>query len=206
MISKSYFMSLMKRLCSIRFCLSIAFTVLLFGFTTSSAWGMGGKQPPIDQPAPEFSLITNIGDGEIALHDYLGQWVVLYFYPQDFTSGCTIEARRFQQDLGAYVARNAQILGVSVDDVDSHAEFCDAEGLKFPLLADTDGRVSKAYGSWLGAMSLRHTYLIDPEGILRATFLGVRPSIHSQEVLASLDELIAASTDSRKLAQELSSS
>jgi thioredoxin-dependent peroxiredoxin len=196
----------MKRLSSIRFCLSIAFTVLLFGFTISSAWGMGGKQPAIDQPAPEFSLTTNTGDGEIALHDYLGQWVVLYFYPQDFTSGCTIEARRFQQDIGAYAARNAQILGVSVDDVDSHAEFCDAEGLKFPLLADTDGKVSKAYGSWLGAVSLRHTYLIDPEGILRATFLGVRPSIHSQEVLASLDELIAAGTDSRKLSQELSSS
>jgi thioredoxin-dependent peroxiredoxin len=206
MISKSYFMFLMKRLSSIRFCLSIAFTVLLFGFTISSAWGMGGKQPAIDQPAPEFSLTTNTGDGEIALHDYLGQWVVLYFYPQDFTSGCTIEARRFQQDIGAYAARNAQILGVSVDDVDSHAEFCDAEGLKFPLLADTDGKVSKAYGSWLGAVSLRHTYLIDPEGILRATFLGVRPSIHSQEVLASLDELIAAGTDSRKLSQELSSS
>jgi peroxiredoxin Q/BCP len=74
------------------------------------------------------------------------------------------------------------------------------------LLADTDGKVSKAYGSWLSGVSLRHTYLIDPEGILRATFLGVRPSIHSQEVLASLDELIAVSSDSRKLAQELSSS
>jgi thioredoxin-dependent peroxiredoxin len=197
MISKSYFMSLMKRLFSIRFCLSIALTVLLFGFTTSTAWGMGGKQPILDQPAPQFSLTTNTGDGEIALDDYLGQWVVLYFYPQDFTAGCTIEARRFQQDLGAYAARNAQILGVSVDDVDSHAEFCDAEGLKFPLLADIDGKVSKAYGSWLSGVSLRHTYLIDPEGILRATFLGVRPSIHSQEVLASLDELIAASTDQR---------
>jgi thioredoxin-dependent peroxiredoxin len=196
----------MKRLFSIRLCLSIALTVLFFSFTTSSAWGLGGKQPDLDQPAPQFSLTTNTGDGEIALDDYLGQWVVLYFYPQDFTSGCTIEARRFQQDLGAYTARNAQILGVSVDDVDSHAEFCDAEGLKFPLLADTDGKISKAYGSWLSGVSLRHTYLIDPEGVLRATFLGVRPSIHSQEVLTRLDELIADSTDSRKLAQKLSGS
>ncbi len=182
-------MYIMQRLFSIQFWLSIVLSVLLFALTPSSAWAMGGKQPPIDQPAPEFVLQTNTGDGEIALDDYLGQWVVLYFYPQDFTSGCTIEARRFQQDLAEYQARNAQILGVSVDDVDSHAQFCDSEGLKFPLLADTDGSVSKAYGSWLGAMSLRHTYLIDPEGILRATFLGVRPSIHSREVLARLDEL-----------------
>ncbi|MEL6930769.1 MAG: peroxiredoxin [Cyanobacteria bacterium J06600_6] len=162
---------------------------MLFSLAPDSAWAMGGKQPDLNSPAPEFTLATNTGDGEIALNDYLGQWVVLYFYPQDFTSGCTIEARRFQQDLAAYEARNAQILGVSVDDVDSHAEFCDSEGLKFPLLADSDGSVSKAYGSWLGAVSLRHTYLIDPQGILRETFLGVRPSIHSQEVLARLDEL-----------------
>ena len=156
---------------------------------TPPALAMGGKQPPLAQPAPNFTLPTNTGDGEVSLQDYRGQWVVLYFYPKDFTSGCTIEARRFQQDLPKYQARNTQILGVSVDDVDSHAEFCDAEGLKFPLLADTDGQVSKEYGSWLGAMSLRHTYLIDPEGILREIFLGVRPSIHSQEVLARLDEL-----------------
>jgi len=188
MLSKSYFMYIMKRLFSIPFWLGLALSVMLL-VTPSSAWAMGGKQPEIDLRAPEFVLATNTGDGEIALKDYLGQWVVLYFYPKDFTSGCTLEARRFQQDLAEYEARNTQILGVSVDDVDSHAEFCDSEGLKFPLLADTDGSVSKAYGSWLGAMSLRHTYLIDPEGILRETFLGVRPSIHSQEVLARLDEL-----------------
>jgi peroxiredoxin Q/BCP len=189
MISKSYFMYIMKSLFSIRFWLSIVLCLVLFAQAPSSSWAMGGKQPEIDQPAPEFSLKTNTGDGEIALNDYLGQWVVLYFYPKDFTSGCTIEARRFQQDLAEYQGRNTQILGVSVDDVDSHAEFCDSEGLKFPLLADTDGRVSKAYGSWLSGMSLRHTYLIDPQGILRATFLGVRPSIHSQEVLVRLSEL-----------------
>lgn len=183
----------MKRLLTIQWCLSLILAGWLFLLNPTSAWAMGGKQPTLDQPAPEFTLKTNTGDGEIALHDYLGQWVVLYFYPQDFTSGCTIEARRFQQDLPQYQQRNVQILGVSVDDVDSHAEFCDSEGLKFPLLADTDGSVSKAYGSWLGMMSLRHTYLIDPEGMLRATFLGVRPSIHSQEVLARLDELIGTS-------------
>lgn len=122
----------MKRLISIQFCLAVALSLLFSGLIVSNAWAMGGKQPPINEPAPEFILPTNTGDGDIALKDYRGQWVVLYFYPQDFTSGCTLEARRFQQDLPKYEARNAQILGVSVDDVDSHAEFCDSEGLKFP--------------------------------------------------------------------------
>ena len=173
----------------LRFWLILSLFLLLFNINPSNAWAMGGKQPPLNEPAPEFVLPTNTGDGDISLQDYRGQWVVLYFYPRDFTSGCTLEARRFQQDLPEYQSRNTQVLGVSVDDVDSHAEFCDSEGLKFPLLTDTDGNLSKIYGSWLSGMSLRHTYLIDPEGILRASFLGVRPSIHSQEVLARLDEL-----------------
>lgn len=158
---------------------------------TPTAMAMGGKQPPLNEPAPQFTLPTNTGDGEVSLTDYRGKWVVLYFYPKDFTSGCTLEARRFQQDLPKYIAKNTQILGVSVDDVDSHAEFCESEGLKFPLLADTDGKVSKAYGSWMG-LSLRHTYLIDPEGILKEQYLGVQPAIHSTEVLARLNELQSA--------------
>ena len=179
----------MKRSIYLNLFLTLCLSVLLFTNFTIPAWAMGGEQPPLNEPAPEFTLPTNTGDGEISLNDYQGKWVVLYFYPQDFTPGCTIEARRFQQDLPEYIARNTQILGVSVDDVDSHREFCDSEGLKFPLLADTDGSVSKAYGSWLGFGSLRHTYLIDPDGILRKTFLGVNPNRHSQEVLASLDKL-----------------
>lgn len=156
---------------------------------TPTAYALGGKQPPLNEPAPEFTLPTNTGDGEVSLSDYRGKWVVLYFYPKDFTPGCTLEAQRFQRDLPKYIKRNVQILGVSADDVNSHAEFCDSEGLKFPLLADTDGKVSKAYGSWMGFVSMRHTFIIDPKGILRETFLGVRPAIHSTEVLARLDEL-----------------
>jgi peroxiredoxin Q/BCP len=153
---------------------------------------LGGAQIPLGDPAPDFTLPTNVGDGQISLSDYQGQWVVLYFYPQDFTSGCTLEAQRFQQDIAEYQARNTQILGVSADDVDSHESFCDAEGLKFPLLSDPQGKVSKAYGSWLGFRSLRHTYIIDPAGALAARFLGVRPVVHSQEVLTTLDRLQAA--------------
>ncbi len=179
----------MNRRTFIKTLLSICLILLSFSNFIPSALALGGKQPALGEPAPEFVLSTNTGNGEIALSDYLGQWVVVYFYPKDFTPGCTLEARRFQQDLPKYITRNVQILGISADDVNSHEEFCDSEGLKFPLLADVDGSVSKAYGSWLGSMSLRHTYLVDPKGILREIFLGVRPTIHSQEVLARLDEL-----------------
>lgn len=173
--------------------LASCLAILAWVNVTPTASAMGGKQPPLNEPAPEFTLPTNTGDGEVSLADYRGKWVVLYFYPKDFTSGCTLEARRFQQDLPKYNDKNVQILGVSVDDVDSHAEFCESEGLKFPLLADTDGKVSKAYGSWMG-VSLRHTYIIDPKGILREQYLGVQPAIHSTEVLARLNELQSASS------------
>ncbi len=153
------------------------------------ALALGGKLPLVDAPAPEFTLPTNTGNGNISLADYRGKWVVAYFYPKDFTSGCTIEARKFQQDMPQYLDRNTQIVGISADDVDSHAEFCDSEGLKFPLLADTTGAISKAYGSWMGIVSSRHTFIIDPQGVLKATFTGVNPIVHSREVLAKLDEL-----------------
>ena len=173
--------------------ISILFAICLaviswFNFTPS-AQALGGKLPTINQPAPEFTLPTNTGNGQVSLADFRGKWVVLYFYPKDFTSGCTIEARRFQQDLPKYIQKNTEIIGVSADDIDSHAEFCDSEGLKFPLLADTKGEVSKAYGSWIGVVSMRHSFIIDPQGILRETFVGVNPSIHSMEVLAKLTKL-----------------
>lgn len=175
--------------------LAVLFTYsfAILSWMTPPAFAMGGKLPPINQPAPEFTLPTNNGDGEVSLSDFRDKWVVLYFYPQDFTAGCTLEARRFQQDLPKYLEKNAQIIGVSADSVDSHAQFCDSENLKFPLLADTTGTVSKTYGSWMSVVSSRHSFLIDPEGILRETFVKVNPAVHSAEVLARLDELQGAS-------------
>jgi len=176
-----------------RRCLSALFVGLLALVLVTLPGGpanaLGGPQPLLNELAPQFTLPTNTGDGSISLADYRGQWVVVYFYPKDFTPGCTVEARKFQEDLPKYIEHNAQVLGISMDSVDSHAEFCDSEGLKFPLLADEDGSVSKAYGSLMGAMSLRHTYIVDPNGNLRAIFTGVRPIIHSAEVLEKLDEL-----------------
>ena len=163
--------------------------ILPFG---KEALAMGGVQPPLNEPAPEFTLPAQTGEGQVSLSDYLGQWVVLYFYPKDFTPGCTLEAQRFQRDIEKFQAVNAQILGVSADSAEVHAEFCDSEGLTFPLLADEDGAVSQAYGSWLGNMSMRHSFLIDPEGTLRQTFLKVQPVVHSEEVLESLADFQSA--------------
>src|SRR5882757_5067562 len=103
-------------------------------------------QPEVGKPAPDFSLTT--GDGsQVSLKDYRGKWVVLYFYPKDFTSGCTLEAHNFQRDLEKYAQMNAVILGVSVDTAESHKSFCANEGLNFKLLSDPDARTSAAYGS-----------------------------------------------------------
>jgi peroxiredoxin Q/BCP len=128
-------------------------------------------------------------EGRLALSDLLGSWLVLYFYPRDFTGGCTLEARGFQRDLQAFQAANAKVVGISADDPDSHASFCSEEGLAFPLLSDPGGQVSRLYGSWIAPFSQRHTFLIDPNGVLRASWVAVRPSGHSQEVLVALLDL-----------------
>jgi len=103
-----------------------------------------GDLPEVGTAAPDFQLTTNEGN-QASLKDYRGKWVVLYFYPKDFTSGCTLEAHNFQRDLAKYSAMNAVILGVSVDTAESHKSFCAKEGLNFKLLSDADAKVSAAY-------------------------------------------------------------
>jgi len=148
--------------------------------------------PAVGAAAPEFSLTTNEGK-QASLKDYRGKWVVLYFYPKDFTSGCTLEAHNFQRDLAKYVAMNAVVLGVSVDTAESHKSFCTKEGLSFKLLSDTDAKISDAYGSVMeynGAkLSARNTFIIDPRGKVAQVFLKVKPATHSEEVLAALATL-----------------
>ena len=152
----------------------------------------GDKTPAVGSAAPDFTL--NSQDGKsISLHDYKGKWVVLYFYPKDMTSGCTIEAHNFQRDLAKYDAKNAVILGVSVQDEKSHQEFCAKESLTFKLLADTKKEVSEKYDSVmnLGVMKLssRHTFLIDPNGVVRRVWTSVDVKTHSDDVLAAIDQL-----------------
>src|SRR5258708_31674854 len=92
--------------------------------------------PVVGSVAPEFTLQSQ-EDAPVSLKSYRGQWVVLYFYPRDFTSGCTVEAHNFQRDQAQYQQKDVVVLGVSVDSADSHKQFCTKEGLNFKLLADT---------------------------------------------------------------------
>jgi thioredoxin-dependent peroxiredoxin len=148
--------------------------------------------PEVGKPAPDFTLKNDEGK-DVGLKDYRDKWVVLYFYPKDFTSGCTIEARNFQRDLAQYEKAGAVILGVSVDTAESHKNFCAKEGLNFKLLADTEVKVSAAYGSVMeyngNKLSARNTFIIDPQGKIAKVFPAVKVAKHSEEVLAALAEL-----------------
>ena len=161
-----------------------------------SALRAGEKAPAVGTLAPDFTLNSQEGK-PVSLHDFKGKWVVLYFYPKDFTSGCTVEAHNFQRDLAQYQQKNATIVGISMQDENSHQKFCAKEGLSFKLLADTRHDVSAQYDSvmnlGIAKLSSRHTFLIDPQGKVERVWLDVKPNKHSEEVLAALTELQGAS-------------
>ena len=149
---------------------------------------MGGRAPEFtlpDQDGHSVSLTTLLRHGPL----------ILYFYPADFTSGCTLEAHNFQRDLAKFEKKNAAIVGVSVDPVDSHKGFCTKEGLNFKLLADTEHTVTSAYGSTMtfngSTMAARNTFLIDPSGVIRKVYVKVKPATHSGDLLADLEALQA---------------
>lgn len=172
---------------SLSISLVIAALVVMPGLATAE-----GEQPTVGANAPEFSLTSNEGK-QVSLKDYKGKWVVLYFYPKDFTSGCTLEAHNFQRDMAKYEQLKAVILGVSMDTAESHKEFCTKEGLSFKLLSDPEAKVSTVYGSvmeYQGAKySARNTFIIDPKGKVARVFVKVKPAGHSDEVLQALAEL-----------------
>jgi thioredoxin-dependent peroxiredoxin len=170
-------------------------TALIVAVVGIAAFAMYGRaddnaaMPQVGQQAPDFTLPSQDGS-QISLSSFKGKWVVLYFYPKDMTTGCTIEAHNFQRDQAQYTAKNAVIVGVSVDSTDSHKQFCTKENLTFRLLADPSKGVVKAYGSLgsFGPMEIakRNTFLIDPTGKIVKVWTGVKPDVHSQEVLAEL--------------------
>jgi peroxiredoxin Q/BCP len=172
----------MKRFISI-----LSATALLLMGTSSLA-----EQVQTGDPAPDFELKDQSGQLH-SIEDYRGKWVALYFYPKDDTPGCTTEACEFRDNIFAFKHLNCQILGVSLDDVESHKNFAEKYSLPFPLLADDTGTTADAYGvksKYMGmSVAKRQTFLIDPEGNIAKHYAKVDPESHSQEVLADLKAL-----------------
>lgn len=156
----------------------------------------GLASPTTGDVAPAFRLQDQKGNWH-ELADYQGQWVVLYFYPKDFTPGCTTEACNFRDDILRFKAMGVKILGVSVDDVESHEEFAAEHELPFSLLADMDMKVSAAYGvlrdSILGKIANRETFVIDPQGRIAKHYAKVNADEHSAQLLQDLAEFTGKS-------------
>ena len=165
------------------------------GTVTIKAWAYRAADTPLSvgTDAPGFTLPSQ-NDAMVSLKDYRGKYVVLYFYPKDQTTGCTIEAHNFERDTAKYAALNAVVLGVSLDTVESHKTFCSKDGLNFKLLADPEGKVISQYGVPVMTMgpnkfAKRETYLIGPDGKVLKFWEVKDVQGHSADVLASLAEM-----------------
>jgi thioredoxin-dependent peroxiredoxin len=168
-------------------CAAMAALMLAAGLSlTKSPVFAADAMPAVGQTAPGFTLPSQTG-AQVSLSSFAGKWVVLYFYPKDMTPGCTIEAHNFQAAQAQFTAKNAVILGVSVDSADSHQQFCTKENLTFRLLADTSHTVVSAYGS-LGSngMAARNTFLINPQGKVANEWTSVSPQTTVPIVLAAI--------------------
>ena len=169
--------------------------ILTAALLTLGASLQAGETPAVGSPAPGFKLQDQNGDWH-TLDDYRGGWLAVYFYPKDDTPGCTTEACNFRDNIYAFKAIGASVVGISVDDVNSHKEFADKYKLPFILLADTEGETSDSYGvlrDWkLVQIASRQSFLIDPEGVIVKHYEDVDPDTHTQEVLADLEAFMAA--------------
>lgn len=167
------------------FYLYLVFQIMFF---TSAA--MAGIK--VGDPAPGFDLVDQNSKSH-SLADYRGKWVVLYFYPKDDTPGCTTEACNFRDDIFRIRDLNTEVIGISVDNTESHAKFAEKHGLPFPLLSDVDASVARSYGSLisLGPIKIakRHSFIIDPEGNVARVYRDVKPAKHSEEIIRDLRSL-----------------
>jgi len=165
---------------------------LLLGLIITMPSAMASPEP--GSAAPDFRLQDQNGDWQ-SLAQHQGKWVALYFYPKDDTPGCTKEACAFRDNIFAFDELDALILGVSLDDIASHADFAEKYSLPFSILADTDKQAATAYGviMKIGTMELasRQSFLIDPEGKIAKHYEKVNPETHSEEVLADIRVLAA---------------
>jgi len=171
----------------------------VFGLVLAGSLSMArayDAMPQVGQQAPDFTLPSQDGT-PIDIKDLRGKWVVLYFYPKDMTTGCTIEAHNFQRDIAQYEKANAMVVGVSVDTTGSHKEFCAQQGLTFKLLADSEKKVVEQYGSTMDhngtVLASRNTFLIDPQGKIAKVWVKVDPNKHSADVLSTLQSIEAKS-------------
>jgi thioredoxin-dependent peroxiredoxin len=171
--------------------------VAILATITAAAPAYAQTKAVVGEQAPDFELPDQEGQLH-SLEDYVDSWVVLYFYPKDDTPGCTTEACEFRDDIFAYRKLNVQIIGVSLDDVESHSRFAENYGLPFPLLADTEGAAALSYGVRTRIFGLpvakRETFVIDPEGTLVRHYQDVDPDMHSDEVLNDLKKLATTPT------------
>ncbi|NND43870.1 MAG: peroxiredoxin [Xanthomonadales bacterium] len=154
---------------------------------------LASDPPAIGSPAPAFHLQDQDGEWH-DLEDYRGSWLAIYFYPKDDTPGCTTEACNFRDNIYAFEAIGAKVVGLSVDDVDSHKDFSDKYKLPFTLLADPEGETARAYGVLrdlkLVKMARRESFIVDPEGTVVRHYEDVDPETHTAEVLDDLQELM----------------
>ncbi|MDT8404136.1 peroxiredoxin [Sulfuriflexus sp.] len=150
--------------------------------------------PGVGKTAPDFDLPGQNGQRH-RLADYRGQWLVLYFYPRDDTPGCTAEACRFRDEVPRLRELGAVIVGVSLNEVASHKTFVDKYHLPFPLLADSEKKVTAAYGVLGGFGPIRYarrqTFLIDPQGRIARHYARVSPRQHAEEIISDLQAMPA---------------
>lgn len=149
------------------------------------------KELAIGDPAPDFSLMDEKGM-PVSLKDFIGKKiVVLYFYPKDFTSGCTTEACSFRDDYKLYEDKGAAVIGVSLDSVESHSKFSEKYKLPFPILSDKSKEVAKTYGvlGIGGLVAKRVTFIIDKNGKIARIFPKVDVKQHSEEIIKALEEM-----------------
>ncbi len=167
------------------------FTLLLTILISFPA--IAGEAPAVGEPAPGFRLQDQNGEWH-ELHDYRGNWLAVYFYPKDQTPGCTTEACNFRDNIFAFKAIGAEVVGISLDDVESHKEFSDKYKLPFVILADEGGATADAYGVLrdykLIKIAGRQSFLVNPEGVIAKHYEDVDPDTHTQEVLADLETMM----------------
>jgi len=174
--------------------LAIVLVIFLSIFFNHSSTFAFDFAPEVGDVAPSFHLEginkTNKLKKEWDLKEYKGKWVVLYFYPKDFTSGCTLEAKGFSELKNDFLKYNAEIIGISADNPNSHESFCSEKSINYTLLSDFDGKISAQYGSWIPPFSDRNTFLISPEGQISYRWISVLPINHAKEVLNTLKKKV----------------